>query len=299
MADVFISYARADAEIASGLATDCRKKGLSVWMDTDITVGGSFRQEISDELSAAKSVFVIWTPNSILSNWVISEAQRSLALGKYVPVRTPDLDINAIPQPFDTYHTPEIAIGESPYIQKARKVRRTHKLRSWIRKSLLMALGVGLFIGGWTAGQTAVPKPRSGTSLFVYDRLDDERLAYLSAQGSWFGPGVATKVNSVEINCWLSERNCELFEANLVTLNDQPFLQIFRSHFKITSQSTTSLAAEDDSAECIRRTLAVDRKSKSVSLIRSKVSREGMCNLVQDEALTLTLVDGLRSPLLQ
>ena len=50
MADIFISYARADRAAAEALATALDAQGLSVWWDKRITGGASFAAEIEQEL---------------------------------------------------------------------------------------------------------------------------------------------------------------------------------------------------------------------------------------------------------
>lgn len=109
MADVFVSYASADRDIAKALAEQIQADGRSVWWDVETAPGASFREEIAKQLNAAKSVIVIWTPASVKSQWVISEAQRAAAQNKLIPVRTPDVDVHSIPQPFDVLHTPIVS----------------------------------------------------------------------------------------------------------------------------------------------------------------------------------------------
>src|SRR5262245_55071479 len=108
MTDVFLSYARSDRDIARALAEQLQAEGRTVWWDAVATPGARFREEIARQLDDAKSVVVLWTPNSVRSQWVISEAQRALTQKKLVPVRTPDVHIHDIPQPFDTLHTPSL-----------------------------------------------------------------------------------------------------------------------------------------------------------------------------------------------
>jgi hypothetical protein len=106
MADVFLSYGRADHDIARAIAEQLQADGRTVWWDAEATPGASFREEIARQLDDAKFVIVLWTPNSVRSQWVISEAQRALIQKKLIPVRTSDVDIHEIPQPFDILHTP-------------------------------------------------------------------------------------------------------------------------------------------------------------------------------------------------
>lgn len=72
--DLFVSYARADVEIATELGAALRDRGLSVWWDADIQEGGSFREDILDAVDRARCVIVIWSPVSVKSPWVQEEA---------------------------------------------------------------------------------------------------------------------------------------------------------------------------------------------------------------------------------
>jgi tetratricopeptide (TPR) repeat protein len=105
MAEIFISYSTLDIERAEELARIFEACGRTVWYDREIKAGDDFREQIARELDVSHVVIVIWTANSVRSQWVISEAQRAHRAGKLVPVRSPDIDEGLIPQPFDTLHT--------------------------------------------------------------------------------------------------------------------------------------------------------------------------------------------------
>ncbi len=87
MADVFISYARADKARVAPLVAAIEAKGWSVWWDPEISPGKEFDDEIDVELQAAKSVLVVWTPTSVVSRWVRGEARDAAERGLLVPVR--------------------------------------------------------------------------------------------------------------------------------------------------------------------------------------------------------------------
>ena len=87
MADVFISYARADKARVAPLGAAIEAKGWSVWWDPEISPGKEFDDEIDVELQAAKSVLVVWTPTSVVSRWVRGEARDAAERGLLVPVR--------------------------------------------------------------------------------------------------------------------------------------------------------------------------------------------------------------------
>ncbi len=87
MADVFVSYARADKARVAPLVAAIEAKGWSVWWDPEITPGQEFDDQIDAEINAAKAVLVVWTPISVVSRWVRGEAREAAERGILVPVR--------------------------------------------------------------------------------------------------------------------------------------------------------------------------------------------------------------------
>jgi hypothetical protein len=87
VSDIFISYAREDRDKAKALAELFQEQDWSVWWDRKIPPGRSFDEVIEEELGAAKCVVVLWSKNSISSNWVKGEAAEGLHRKILVPVR--------------------------------------------------------------------------------------------------------------------------------------------------------------------------------------------------------------------
>jgi hypothetical protein len=85
MADVFISYASEDRERARMLASALEAGGWSVWWDRKIVAGQTFDQVIEHELETAKCVVVLWSKDSIFSEWVKNEAAAAGERGVLVP----------------------------------------------------------------------------------------------------------------------------------------------------------------------------------------------------------------------
>ena len=108
MADVFISYSKSHTEATRNLAKELEGKGITVWWDTDLLAGESFRERIMQEIKACKAAIVIWTPDSVHSDYVLSEAERARVARKLIQLRTPDLEPDELPPPFDTMHAPLI-----------------------------------------------------------------------------------------------------------------------------------------------------------------------------------------------
>lgn len=97
MADVFISYAREDHEVAARLAQLLEARGWNVWWDRELVPGESFDEVIEQELTGAKAVIVLWSAVSVQSRWVRSEANAAVEHGTLIPVV---LDGTAVPLRF-------------------------------------------------------------------------------------------------------------------------------------------------------------------------------------------------------
>ena len=74
MSDIFISYAREDKPGVEPLAKALEDQGWSVWWDRKIPPGKTFAQVIEEAISTAKCVIVIWSNESVKSDWVQNEA---------------------------------------------------------------------------------------------------------------------------------------------------------------------------------------------------------------------------------
>ncbi|NVN90237.1 MAG: TIR domain-containing protein [Desulfuromonadales bacterium] len=85
MSDVFISYSSEDRERARTLAASLQRRGWSVWWDRKIVPGQSFDLVIERELETAKCAVVLWSEQSITSDWVKNEAASAAERGILVP----------------------------------------------------------------------------------------------------------------------------------------------------------------------------------------------------------------------
>jgi hypothetical protein len=104
VADIFISYSKQDQEQARLLAAFLEAEGYSVWWDSSLLSGDNYRKIIMTELGRARATVVIWTENSIHSDWVQSESGRAHADRKLIPVKARGLSYRDIPPPFDNMH---------------------------------------------------------------------------------------------------------------------------------------------------------------------------------------------------
>jgi hypothetical protein len=86
MADIFISYARKDREKVAALAKALSNQGWTLWWDPEIRTGTPFDRVIEKALKDARSVLVVWSHNSVDSDWVRAEATDGLDRGILISV---------------------------------------------------------------------------------------------------------------------------------------------------------------------------------------------------------------------
>jgi hypothetical protein len=120
MADVFISYSQGAPEPTQALAADLTKQRYAVWFDSRMLPMEVFWKVIQEKIRAAKAVIVIWSPPSITSEWVYSEAKLAHDLKKLICVRTPDVSPADVPLPFNAYNLSLVSEREKIYESLAR-----------------------------------------------------------------------------------------------------------------------------------------------------------------------------------
>src|ERR1700753_2567847 len=86
MADIFISYAREDREWVEKLANALQAEGYTVWWDWDLLVGKRYRETIETELKTCRATVVVWSQNSVHSDFVRDEAEEGHQRDILVPV---------------------------------------------------------------------------------------------------------------------------------------------------------------------------------------------------------------------
>ena len=86
MADVFLSYTEKDRDAVRRLVDALESVGWSVWWDRRIPAGQTWRSVLEHELQQMRCMIVIWSANSVLSEWVCEEAAEGRRLGHLVPV---------------------------------------------------------------------------------------------------------------------------------------------------------------------------------------------------------------------
>jgi TIR domain len=86
MNDIFISYASQERDRVLPLVKALEKTGWSVFWDRSIPAGRTWRRIIGSEIQVCRSVVVVWTENSITSEWVQEEAEAGKRKRILIPV---------------------------------------------------------------------------------------------------------------------------------------------------------------------------------------------------------------------
>jgi len=87
MADLFISYSRSDRERCTAIRDELDALKVNIWFDAGIGAGSSFDREIEREIEAAKALLVLWSEESVESDWVRNEARTGKERGALVAVQ--------------------------------------------------------------------------------------------------------------------------------------------------------------------------------------------------------------------
>ncbi len=180
---LFLSYARADRARAEKLADVLTRAGYTVWWDALIEGGVQYATSIREALETADVVIVLWSKNSIESDWVRDEAALGRDRHRLVPLT---LDGTAPPLGFRQYqaidlshwwgrsHEAEIAaIDRAIALAMGHEAPRSHLKRTLSRRKVLaigssagvLAVGGGAFFA-WQEGLIG-PAQATGLSIAV------------------------------------------------------------------------------------------------------------------------------------
>jgi hypothetical protein len=105
MIDVFISYSRANRDVAGRLAGAVKRLGYSVWWDEKLPAHLTHEEAIIEQVGAARAAIVIWSRGSAESKWVRAEAE--CARGRDILIQT-SIDNFTPPAPFNRIETASI-----------------------------------------------------------------------------------------------------------------------------------------------------------------------------------------------
>jgi hypothetical protein len=93
MADIFISYNKRDRALVERVRKALSAEGFSIWWDEDVTPRETWDRALEREIDIAGYVLVLWTRNSVDSDWVRTEANYARRKGKLVQVRFDPVEI--------------------------------------------------------------------------------------------------------------------------------------------------------------------------------------------------------------
>lgn len=105
---IFLSYSRADKDFALRIVECLNRIGHDVWWDHALLAGTNYQIEINKRLQAAKSVVVLWSDSSVISEWVLAEAEVARSRGILRPLKIADVQV---PAPFNLIHSVSVANG--------------------------------------------------------------------------------------------------------------------------------------------------------------------------------------------
>ena len=83
---LFLSYSRDDEAKARRLALALQHLGYTVWWDALIEGGATYARKIAAALESADVVIVLWSKNSVESDWVRDEAAQGRDRHRLVPL---------------------------------------------------------------------------------------------------------------------------------------------------------------------------------------------------------------------
>lgn len=95
---IFFSYAREDIAVADEIVRGLETEGLSVWIDRQDIISGSWKERVTEGLRQARAMIVLLTLNSLSSSAVRKEL--AFAAKKHVPiipVQLEDINEDSVP----------------------------------------------------------------------------------------------------------------------------------------------------------------------------------------------------------
>ena len=97
MSQIFISYAREDQAKAQIVVQRLEREGWDVWWDQELIPGEIWDDHIQKAVEEALCVIVLWSKESVKSEWVRAEAREGRRHKKLIPIL---LDQVKLPMPF-------------------------------------------------------------------------------------------------------------------------------------------------------------------------------------------------------
>jgi 5'-deoxynucleotidase YfbR-like HD superfamily hydrolase len=164
MPSIFVSYARSDRACVQTIIQRlmAHNGSYEIFWDEDIEPGSQYRTVIQDKINTAAVVLVLWSANSIISEWVQSEASAALTKNTIFPIKIDDV---TIPPPFDNRHTEDL-IGIRTGDQEAKLSKILERLEKRLSlfsfdQSPFFLPKVTLVLGGFSTNDPLLKKCRN------------------------------------------------------------------------------------------------------------------------------------------
>lgn len=137
MTSVFLSYARADADVARAVHSDLEKGGYAVWVDwRDIPPTSDWFEQVVDGIRGSDVFVFVMTPSSLGSEVCARELEQAVAMGKrLIPVRAGNLGQRVVPEALAKRQWVELRRtgGSSLATAVARDPGRDQAHNKWLR----------------------------------------------------------------------------------------------------------------------------------------------------------------------
>ena len=92
VADIFLSYSRADRPKAQQIAKALEQEGFTVWWDKILRAGQTYDEVTEGMLRDARVVIVLWSEVSVKSKWVRAEATLGERTSTVIPAMIQDAE---------------------------------------------------------------------------------------------------------------------------------------------------------------------------------------------------------------
>ena len=86
MADIFLSYAREDTNVANVVVRALKAAGFSVWIDRQVPTASKWEDILDTELGRARCIVMLWSAHAIKSHYVRHEGWAGFQRAALVPV---------------------------------------------------------------------------------------------------------------------------------------------------------------------------------------------------------------------
>lgn len=173
MIDVFISYSNPDRAKAELLVKKLSAVGMSVWWDGELSAAENFDVAIREQASNSKALVTLWSPHSVHSAWVLTEADIARRLNRLVPAI---IEPVALPLGFTAIQAADLTTwnGQDGHPGFDALVRSLRRLKGEFQSDTAKAEDPGQRVEVAPRRPFARPKGANKTSVFIAHATDDK-----------------------------------------------------------------------------------------------------------------------------